>query len=432
MNYHLIKQRLLSSKFFKDSFWALFGNIMSKGLSLVAAILIARFLGREMYGEYGMIKNTLIYMAVFSTFGLGFTATKFVAQNKDKAPEKLRSLIRAAMIVSLCFSGIMAILVFIFAHPLAVYLEDSSMTTTLRYTAVVIVFNSLATVQVGILAGLKKFKQTAYVNIAIGCITFAFSVLLALYYGLEGAVIALLITNVANCFLNHIVLRKALIDFPKTHFTLWNDIKVQVRFSAPIAIQESSYSITFWVSNLLLVKMADYGQLGLHSAATQWTAVVLFIPSVLQNVMLSYLSESAETGVTANQHKMLQRMLLVNFSATFVPFLICLAVSPFIIVLYGESYSSLPLVLNIAMAATIIRCLVQVFIQEFIALGKTWTLCGIRLGRDLLSLVLSAILILHLKENAAALYNFSFLIASAFCLLLMWALYNKFTKSSNQ
>ena len=171
--------------------------------------------------------------------------------------------------------------------------------------------------------------------------------------------------------------------------------------------------------------MSLNGKLGLHSAATQWTAIILFIPSVLQNVMLSYLSESASLDKSSNQHAMLKHMLMINFTATFIPFLIVLAISPFIVSIYGDSYFDLPLVLNVAMAATIIRCMVQVFIQEFIALGKTWTLCGIRLSRDVLSLILTAVLIMHLKDNAAFLYNLSFLIASLLCLILLWTIYNK-------
>lgn len=429
MNVMSLISKLKNSSLFKDSFWALSGNVISKGLTLVAGIIIARLLGSEAYGEYGMIKNTLVYIAVFSTFGLGFTATKFIAQNKDVAPDRLRGLVKAALVVSLVFSGFMALVVFAFAHQLAVYLEDPSMTTTLRYTAIVIVFNSLATVQIGIMAGLKQFRKTALINVTVGVITFVSSIILAYYYGLEGTVIALLITNVANCLLNYIVLRKDITNYPTGESKLWYDIKEQVKFSFPIAIQESSYSITFWASNLLLLKMADYSQLGLHSAATQWTAIILFIPSVLQNVMLSYFSESAGSA-GADQHKMLKRMLLINFLATFIPFLVCLAISPYVVDLYGESYKGLALVLNIAMAATIFRCQVQVFIQEFIALGKPWILCGIRLGRDVVSLLLSALLIFNLKENAAALYNASFLIASAFCLSLMWILYNKLSKSN--
>lgn len=422
--------RLKRSRLFKDSFWALFGNVMSKGLSLFAAILVARFLGKETYGEYGMIKNTLVYMAVFSTFGLGFTSTKYISQNKEKAPHRLRSLSNASTLISLCFSGTMALAVFIFANPLANYLEDPSLATTLRYTSIVIVFNSIATVQIGLLSGLKKFKETAKINICVGIITFVFSVLLTYYYGLEGSIIALLITNVANCLFNLLLLRKSMAAYPSQVKLLWQDIKELVAFSAPIALQESSYSITFWASNLVLVKMADYGQLGLHSAATQWTAVILFIPSVLQNVMLSYLSESANTGGNSPQHTMLKRMLLINFTATFIPFLIALAISPFVVTIYGNSYERLPLVLNIAMAATVIRCMVQVFIQEFIAIGKTWTLCFIRLGRDIVSLGLTAILILYIGENAAFIYNLSFLIASFLCLTLMWLLYRRYASIS--
>ena len=421
--------RFKSSALFKDSFWALFGNVMSKGLSLLAAILVARFLGRETYGEYGMIKNTLIYIAVFSTFGLGFTSTKFIAQNKDSNKARLKSLINSAKLVSFAFSSMMAILVFVIADQLANYLEDPALATTLRYTAIIIVFNSITAVQIGVLSGLKKFKETARVSVYVGIITFVFSVALAYLYGLEGAIIALLITNVANCIFNHFVIRKATVGLPNDELLSWADVKEMISFSAPIALQESSYSITFWASNLLLVKMADYGQLGLHSAAGQWTAVILFIPSVLQNVMLSYLSESSVGG--SGQHAMLKKMLLINFTATFIPFLLALAASPFLVLMYGESYEGLALVLNIAMATTIIRCLVQVFIQEFIALGKTWTLCGIRLCRDIVSLALSALLIMQLKENAAFLYNLSFMIASAICLMRMWVLYRKYTKHIN-
>lgn len=421
--------RVINSNLAKHSFWALSGNVISKGLSLLAAIIVARILGSEVYGEYGMIKNTLLYIAVFSTFGLGFTATKFVAQNKDSSPDRIRSIIYSAIIISLTFSGLMALMVLVFAKQLAFFLEDPSLTNSLRYTALVVVFNALATVQIGIMAGLKLFKITAKINIFVGIINFVLSIFLTFKNGLEGAIIALLITNMANCILNYIELKRILNTFPNREYRIFNEIKNQIIFSTPIALQESSFSISFWASNLVLVKWADYSQLGLHSAAAQWTAIILFIPSVLQNVMLSYLSESKSSISKEMQNSLLKRMLMINFTATFFPFLLCLALSPFIVTLYGESYKGLSIVLNIAMAATIFRCLVQVFIQEFIAIGLTWTLCGIRLGRDLLSLVLTLIFINQFKENAAALYNATFLIASAFCLTLMWVLYNKLSKS---
>ena len=66
--------------------------------------------------------------------------------------------------------------------------------------------------------------------------------------------------------------------------------KSLAKFCLPIALQESLYTVSYWAGMLILIKMSDYGEVGLNSAATQWAAAILFIPSVLQNVMLSHLS----------------------------------------------------------------------------------------------------------------------------------------------
>ena len=58
---HTFCERLKSSDLFKDSFWALAGSALGKGLSLLAGIAVARFLGKEVYGEYGTIRTCLLY-----------------------------------------------------------------------------------------------------------------------------------------------------------------------------------------------------------------------------------------------------------------------------------------------------------------------------------------------------------------------------------
>ena len=416
--------RLKQSNLFKDSFWALFGNVANKGLALLAGILIARFLGVETYGEYGMIRTTLLYIAVFSTFGLGFTVTRFTAQTDNN--KRLRIIIRSAMTISLLFSGIMALSVVIFACPLSVFLEAPEIESTLRLTAVTIVFNSMVTVQAGVLAGLKQFKKNAEVNVVSGVITFVATIALTSFYGLDGAVMALLIANIINFILNEYVIRRVINETEPIKSSLRSVIFQQLRFSTPIAVQELAFSVSFWVGNLLLIKLANYTELGLHSAASQWAGAILFIPGVLQNVILSYLSQYVKEKETHD--KLLKKMLLINFSTSFVPFLIVLALSPFIVYLYGDSYKGLSLVLNISVASTVVRCVVQVYIQEYIAQGRTWELCFIRLGRDILSVFLAYYAITSTQYSAAALYNLSFLVASTLCLALLFFLHDKKSK----
>lgn len=411
-----ILTRIANNVFFKDSFWSLLGNIVNKGLALAAGVIIARWLGKDCYGEYGVIKNTLVYIAVFSTFGLGFTATKYVAQYKDTCKEKICEVIVSAILVTLAFSGLMAFLLLIFSQEIASFLEIADISYILRLTAITIVFNALSTTQIGILAGLRAFKPLAKINIFIGGIIFLSSIILTYFYSLNGAIIALMISSILNCILNYFLIKKCTVNYPKAFLGLRSTIITITRFSIPIALQESLYSITYWFGTILLLKLSNYGEVGLNAAAAQWAGVILFIPGVLQNVMLSYLSNEKETE---HHNKTLKRMIVINFASSFLPFLLVLLFANFIVSIYGNNYEGLSQVLNTAVAATVIRCLIQVYVQEFISIGKTWQLFFIRTLRDVITICLAYILISYFGSKAAFYYNLSFLISSFLCLLTL-------------
>lgn len=60
-------------------FWSMFGSLISRGLLFLAWVIIAHILGQEQYGEYGLIRNTVMMFATFVGSGIGQAATKFVA-----------------------------------------------------------------------------------------------------------------------------------------------------------------------------------------------------------------------------------------------------------------------------------------------------------------------------------------------------------------
>src|SRR5690606_7520498 len=78
-----LKKRILS-----HAFWLLISSILSKFLLLIGTMLVARILGKGEYGELGMIRTTIQMFVVFAGFGIGSTASKFIAENRDDNPEK--------------------------------------------------------------------------------------------------------------------------------------------------------------------------------------------------------------------------------------------------------------------------------------------------------------------------------------------------------
>lgn len=419
-----IKAKIKTNKLLTDSLWSLGGNVVGKGLALLAGILVARFLGKDIYGEYGIIRNTILTIGVFSTFGLGYTATKYIAGYKKEKPEYIQLFIRYATQITLVFSGIMALLLFTFAPYVAdQFFEADHLTTPLRFLAILIIFNAITTTQIGILAGFGTFNVLAKINGVIGVITFLLSVLLTYYWHFEGALLALLIAQVVNCVLNFFAVRK---NVPSNINHLKSDIKLRkeiIQFSTPIALQEAVYATTAWIASILLVQYASFGELGMYTAAMQWNAIILFIPGILRNVVLSHLSTHSSN---AQQHdKILKQTLKINFVATLIPCVVVAILAPWIATFYGNTFNGLAELIAVAVFSTILTSVSNVYAQAYTSLGRNWEMLCFKTLRDVLILGSFIILVKNYSGSIALIISH---VVMSFIFLIIIILYFKKNK----
>jgi len=421
-----LKRRLYNSKLFKDSFWAVFGNGLGNALMLLAGIIIARFLGKDLYGEYGVVKTTMFYMASFSTLGLGFSSTKYIANYIQEGKEYVNAIVRDSLSITLGFSSFLAAFLIIFAGPFANYLNAPSLQLAFRFLGVVIVFKALGTTQIGILAGFKDFETIAKNSVLSGIFLLVLGTLLTYVYGLTGSLAALLLSQFFNACINQIAINRR--EKINTNQIDKGFKKELITFSFPIALQESSYAICNWAAIVFLTKMSSAGELGLTTAAAQWNAIIMFIPGLLGNVILSYLSGNVSDKNSHN--KTIKLMLATNFVCTFIPFMIVYFAADLISGFYGPTFSELPTIIRIMTFTTIFECCSSVFKSELIAQGKTWTIFLLRLIRDLLLLgVFYFLLIYHEGVNGAFYYSISVVIASLLFFLALWCWYIRFYNS---
>ena len=68
----------LNRKIFSQSFWIILGNVISKFTLLIATIFMAKYLDKEEYGQFGIIKSTILMFAMFAGMELGMTATSLL------------------------------------------------------------------------------------------------------------------------------------------------------------------------------------------------------------------------------------------------------------------------------------------------------------------------------------------------------------------
>lgn len=408
-NLNTLLQRLRNSSFFKDSFWAVSGNGIGNFLMLLSGILIARFLGKDLYGEYGIVKSTMFLMSLFATFGLGDTSTKYIAEYIQKDASQIRNIIKASLHIVSLFSGGMCFLLILGAEALAEFVKVPHMAVAFRFLGVIIVFRALNMVGAGILGGFKDYKRLGINNVLAGVTMIGLAVPLTLLLDLKGSLLALLASQVILSVLNLTAVAGKSRRYLGSGCTSQLE-REMISFSFPFAMNEFVYTICSWLGTLLMTRYSSVGELGVSSAAGQWNSIIMFMPGLLGNVILSYLSTTA--GTNDSQHTLIiRRMLLVNLVCTVIPLLIVALFSDLITDFYGPTFETMKPVLLVYIFGTIFTCLTRVFQSNLMSEGKKWRAFTIRSSYNFLQLVVTY-MVLRLTNGVNAAYNMAWVSSS--------------------
>ncbi|MGN6604246.1 MAG: oligosaccharide flippase family protein [Ginsengibacter sp.] len=410
-----------------DSFWALLGNVVGKGLAFFSAILVARILGKATFGEFSILKSTLQSFAIFSTLGFGYTATKYVADFKTQRPHQLKTVLRYVTNITLIIGIVFTILVAFLSGWISLHiLKAPQLVNNLLLFAIWIIFYSVWTTQLGILAGFKAFKQLARISLIIGVVTFVLTLTFTYFFGLNGAIFALVVSQGINCILNKLQINRfySIINLDLKNDTSRDRVLLRelFHFTMPVALQEISFVVSGWVLNILLVNYSNYGEVGLYSVTLQWVSLILFIPGILRNVVLSHLSSSVKHG---DRHgRIIKITALFNLIVTFLPASLVFVFSKSIAQLYGETFKGLAPILTIAVFSTIFSSMTNVYTQAYLSLGRNWLMFRIRLFRDFF-LVGLAWFFLYLKDglNGAFWLSMTLLIVYSLYFFICYMIY---------
>ena len=357
-------------------FWLMAGAVISRGLGLIAWILIARILGKTGYGELGMINSTIGVFGIFAGFGLGTTATKYVAEYRLSDPDRAGRIIGLSGIFTFASGGLMALGLFIFAPWLAEHtINAPHLAGALRISSLILFISALNGAQTGALSGFEAFKTIAYVNLFAGL--FSFPILLAGVYfgGLTGAVWAMTANLGVNWLLNHLALRKEARRFnvPFTFKGCRQELPVLWRFSLPAVLGSAVVGPVNWACSALLVNRPDgYGEMGIFSAAGQWQIAILFIPGMLSRIVLPLLSNLNAESEGQQYRKVLILNIVLNIGITLAIVLPLVLLAHFVMSAYGAGFEHGKNVLRVLAFATVLMAANSVIGQAIISKGKMW------------------------------------------------------------
>jgi O-antigen/teichoic acid export membrane protein len=365
----------LRGRFARGAVWSLIGAVISQGSSLAASVITARLLGRERFGEYGMIQSTVGMFGVFAGMGLGLTATKYVAELRVTNPRRAGRMIALSTAVALGTASTAVVALFAAAPWLAAStLNAPHLSAELRIGAGMLFLNALNGTQTGVLAGLEAFRTIARVNLIRGVLTFPLAVAGVLLWNLRGAVAALVAAAAVGWILNHIAIRA---ECRRNRIAVrwesfWSDRVILWKFSLPAFLGGAMTSPAIWAASSILVNQPHgYAEMGVFSAANQWRTAVAFLPSLFSQPLLSMLS-NVGVGDLRSFRKLLRANLLLSFGLSVLiaaPIVLC---SSWIMKAYGRDFLVGRPVLILLVLASVISSTAAVIGQAIASLDRMW------------------------------------------------------------
>ncbi len=332
----------MGTRLAKGAFWSLAGTVVSRGLALVSWILIARMLGKTVFGKLGMIQSTVGMFGTLAGLGLGLTATRYVAEFRVKDRAKAGRIIGFSNLTASATATLASILLFAVSPLIASrVLAAPELTGLLRIGTLMVLFGTLTGAQTGALSGFEAFRAIARINLISGLLSFPLMLAGAYLGGLQGAIWGMSGTLVINWLLNHWALRQEMANaqVPVTYRGCWAERDVLWSFSVPVVLTGIlSAPVNWYCCALLANRQGGFGEVGLYNAAIQWQTALAFLPALLSQVLLPILSDSHSNDGARQSRKTLTTALLVFVAVIIVPALGLAALAPWIAALYGGTF----------------------------------------------------------------------------------------------
>ena len=357
------------------TFWSFTGTALAKFLVLVAGILCARLLGKQGYGEFGMVRSTISLFVTIGFAGLGLTATKYISEYRKTAKERIGSIVYLTNGFAL-FMGILITTIILLISPYLAcdILDAPHLIDDLRVGALLLFVTVINGAQVGVLSGFENFKAIALNTLWGSIAECSFMLLGAWFYGVFGAILGYGVGFAVLYTFNRISINRLLdiegISVSRRNFNK-TDLSLLYKFSLPAALSSMMVVPTYWIVRSMLVRHNGFEELAVYEAADHWKIIILFIPSAISQVVLPILSSSIGEGKD-KFWKILKMNIYLNAGVALVFSLLISVFSPYIMGMYGNGFSDCTPLILLAFS-TIFNAISTVVGLSISSRAKMWT-----------------------------------------------------------
>lgn len=375
-----ILQRLHASPIWarlaRGAFWALVGTVISRGFTFAAFIVAARMLGVVLFGKLGVVQSTITMLSTMAGFSLGLMSTKYVAEFRQKDPDRTGRIISLSSLMSWATGGAMALVLLVAAPVLAARtLGAPELSHQLRIGTLLLLLGSVNGAQVGTLYGFEAFHVIARVNCITGIATFAGVVGGAWMAGLDGALWGLVASQLATAGANTIALSRIRNrhGIPLVFRGCLGEARLIWHFGVPAMMGGIMVGPVIWITNAFVVQQPNgFAEMGIFNAANQLRQMILFFPTTLASVALPMLSNLQGLDSRRHYRKLFWANLGLSCGSAAAVALPIALLAPWVMGRFGPAFRTGGGVLVLLCAVSVLTATLNSIGDSIVSEGRMW------------------------------------------------------------
>jgi len=382
----------------RGGFFLFSGTASATVILGITSILIGRFLGPELYGQYTLTLVVPQLLLVFTNLGIEQGTIKFTASLRVKGEiNRLTKIIKYALLLKALTGVTIFIINYAFADLFAsAFLQRPDLAFYIRLASIGVAFQVIFSTIMSAFVGLDKTQYNALASnvqaiakaiISISFILVGFSVVGALW----GHVASYVVAAGAGVSILFLILHQE--QNAESNYNFKEALTTLMRYGAPLYISILLTAFIPLYRNILLAIFTTDANIGNYKAATNFETLLTTITVPITTILLpafSKLDSSANQKVTtffriANKYTALLvlpiTVLIIIFSNEIVH------------IIYGSTYESAPLFLAaISVGYFLVGIGCFTLTSFFNGLGETRTTLKINLVHFILLVTLSPLL----------------------------------------
>jgi O-antigen/teichoic acid export membrane protein len=366
----------IRTRFARGILWNVINAVFTQGSVFLTNVVIANILGREMFGEFGMIQNTVLIVAGMAQVAMGVTATKYIAEFRSRDQTRAGRILGLCSAVSLITAFVSTFMIILTASWLASdILKASHLTHGLILSSGVIFFSVLNGYQTGALAGLEGYGLLARAGLIQGFFYLSICSLFTWLWKLEGALSGLAISFCLRWYLFHWALKRecAAHKIYVNYRNWWAERTVITKFAIPAATIGFLTLPAVWLSNVLLVRQTDgYAQMGIFAAAYNLRTMIIFLPALMNNVGMSLLNNQKGLGDYRNYKRVFWTNIALTQLVVLIGSLLVILLGPWLLRAFGNDFTEGYTVLLVLVFSAIGETLTMAIYQAIQSQEKMW------------------------------------------------------------